>query len=108
MASNPMATASESKMIEKTIGAIREDMYKREGIPIGYAVIFYDPFNPDVDKQYSYCMRVAMLGKEFDEEQGKILEQAMLYISAGVQKIFNSAMGVDDEWLNSRPKTGIS
>jgi len=97
MGKNPMALANKTKMIEKTIGAMREDMHRRDGLPIGYAVVFFDPLNPDVNKEYSYCMRTALLGEEFDEEQNKLLEEMMLYICAGIQKIFDDAMGEDGE-----------
>ncbi len=90
---NP-AIMDKNKWVEKTVGAIRTDMERREGILVGYGLCFFDPFERS-DKQWSFTIRLAHSKEHMDDEQRERLEATMEYIMAGVQKI----MDIDVEEL---------
>jgi hypothetical protein len=93
---NP-AIADKSKWDDKTERAIKEDLKRNNGICLGYALCFFDPFAKSEDEVWSYSLRTAHDRSELDAEMVERLEASLQYIMAGVQKIFN----VDIEELRS-------
>ena len=80
------------KWIEKTVGAMREDCNRHEGVCVGYGACFYDHFTEDEDMKWSFAIRLGHDREYMDEDQKKRLEKAFEYIMAGVQKIFNMSI----------------
>lgn len=91
---NP-AIMDKVKWREKTVSAMREDIDRKEGIIVGYAICYFDPFAEDTDKQWAYTIRLAHSQEYLDEEQKMRLEKTLHYIMCGVQKIID----VDKEEL---------
>jgi hypothetical protein len=87
--------ASKSKWQAKTTICLQEDLSKGKGIPIGYAIVFFDAFEQDPDKIFNFRIRLAHSPEYMDEDRKGRLEVALRYIMLGVQKIFN----VDKEEL---------
>jgi hypothetical protein len=83
------AMANKSKWILKTSKAVEEDCNRHEGIPVGYAVAFFNPFEKDPDKVWTFAIRLGHSREHMDEGQRERLEASLRYIMLGVQKIFN-------------------
>ena len=83
------AMADKGKWNLKVSEAVKEDCRRHEGISVGYAVAFFDPFAKDPDKSWTFAVRLGHSREYMDEEQKERLEAALQYIMAGVQKIFN-------------------
>lgn len=91
--------ASKSKWVEKTVGAIRIDIDRHEGMPVGYAMAFFDPFTTNPDKMWSFAIRLGHSKEYLDEDQKERLEVALRYIMMGVQKIMNVDKEQVDRWM---------
>lgn len=99
MAKVTPSIANKSKWSAKTKEAVGIDCDRKEGIPVGYAIAFFDPFEKDEDKIWSFIIRLGHSQEEFDKEQKERLEVALRYIMLGVQKIFNADKEQIDKWF---------
>jgi hypothetical protein len=91
--------ADKGKWDAKTASAVGQDCARHKGIPVGYAIAFFNPFEPDSEKQWSFAIRLGHSQDYMDDEQRKRLEVSLEYIMAGVQKIFSIGEKKVEEWL---------
>lgn len=87
--------ASKEKWGAKTSICMQQDLSVGKGIPVGYAIAFFEPCEDDPDKMFSFRIRLAHSPEYMDEGRKERLETALRYIMLGVQKIFD----VDRETL---------
>ena len=89
--------ADVNKWAEKAAGCVREMVRRQTGAPVGIAICFYDPLESR-DKQWRFQINLAHdthTCLEHDGTREQLLD-AMEFIMAGVQKIFDSEPVEDD------------
>lgn len=104
---NP-AIMNKAKWKEKTTGAFRTDIDRNEGLIIGYAIAFFDPFNPDPELQFSFTTRLAHSPKYMNADQRERLETSLRYIMAGVEKIMNVDREEIERWASGKDEDDLN
>jgi len=99
--------ASKGKWDTKTIMCMQEDLSKDKGIPVGYAIAFFDPFEQDPDKVFSFRIRLAHSPEYMDEDRKERLDVALRYIMLGVQRIFNVARETLSKWIREDKEDNV-
>ena len=103
---NP-AMMNKEKWKEKTVGAIRTDIDRRDGLIVGYGITFFDPF-ASPDEQFSFTIRLAHSKEYMDEETKTRLEKSIEYIMMGVQKIMNVDKEEIQKWVSGEDEDDLS
>lgn len=92
--------ASKQRWDSKTSICFNEDLSKGKGVPVGYAIAFFDAFEQDPDKIFNFRIRLAHSPEYMDEDRKERLETALRYIMLGVQKIFNVDKATLEKWIS--------
>ena len=99
---------NKAKWAEKTIGAVRTDIERRDGLIVGYAIAFFDPFAEDPEQTFSFTIRLAHSKEYMDEDQKNRLEKSIEYIMMGVQKIMEVDVETLKEWTSGEGEDDLS
>lgn len=101
-----------SKLIEKTIGAMRHVLEKhgfKGYMPVGFSVVFYNSEENNPEKKWYYDVRPIIDARSLDLYEAKLRERIVMvneFLAHGVKKILEGE--IDDLMVNKEDIEGIA